>query len=77
MYGPTGVGVLIFGKADFDGTRSNIGGGTVDEVTADGYIKKNGVRSVEAGTPYVAGAHALGASLDFLRTSAAQTALEE
>lgn len=77
MYGPTGVGMLIFGKADFDGTRSNIGGGTVDEVTADGYIKKNGVRSVEAGTPDVAGAHALGASLDFLRTSAAQTALEE
>lgn len=66
MYGPMGVGVLISGAKRHYDVISRIGGGTVDDVSENGYRSRSGFSTVEAGTPDVAGVVAFGAALDYL-----------
>ena len=66
LYGPMGLGVLIPGNDAARDRAFRLGGGTVDEVTADGFTLKTAPESLEAGTPNVAGAVAFGAAIDYL-----------
>ena len=65
-YGPMGLGVLISGNDAARERAFRLGGGTVDEVTADGFTLRSAPESLEAGTPNVAGAVAFGAAIDYL-----------
>ncbi len=67
MLGPSGVGCLI-GRADLlrDEAPVYIGGGTVDEVRADGWTLRRSPHRHEAGTPAIEAAIGLGAAIDYL-----------
>jgi cysteine desulfurase / selenocysteine lyase len=66
MLGPTGTGVLW--------TRNEkllepllVGGGMIDDVSIDGYQRKEGYEGFEAGTPHISGGIGLGVAVDYLR----------
>lgn len=67
MLGPSGIGCLI-GRAELlrDEAPVYIGGGTVDEVHADGWTLRRSPHRHEAGTPAIEGAIGLGAAIDYL-----------
>lgn len=66
MLGPTGTGILWMQ----DGVISPliIGGGTVDDVTTEGYILTDGYRRFEGGTPNISGAIGLVRSVKYLES---------
>ena len=66
LYGPTGLGVLIAGSDGALDVTGRLGGGTVVEVTRNGYVKKTGAAGLEAGTPDAAGAYAFAKTLLYL-----------
>lgn len=67
MLGPSGIGCLI-GRAELlrDEAPVYIGGGTVDEVRADGWTLRRSPHRHEAGTPAIEGAIGLGVAIDYL-----------
>jgi cysteine desulfurase/selenocysteine lyase len=67
MLGPSGIGCLI-GRSELlrDEAPVYIGGGTVDEVRADGWTLRRSPHRHEAGTPAIEGAIGLGAAIDYL-----------
>jgi cysteine desulfurase/selenocysteine lyase len=67
MLGPSGIGCLI-GRAELlrDAEPIYIGGGTVDEVSADGWALRRSPHRHEAGTPAIEAAIGLGAAIDYL-----------
>ena len=67
MLAPAGVGVLSGSREALDALDpSNLGGGTVERVTREGFTLKSLPYRLEAGTPNVGGALGLGAALDVL-----------
>jgi cysteine desulfurase/selenocysteine lyase len=64
MLGPTGTGVLWMKTPDLEPLL--VGGGMVDQVTADGFTSAEGYEKYEAGTPNIAGGIGLGAAVDYL-----------
>lgn len=68
MYGPSGIGVL-YGKADklLHLKPILLGGGTVESVTADSQVDRPLPWKLEAGTPAIEAAIALGAAVDYLQ----------
>jgi cysteine desulfurase/selenocysteine lyase len=67
MLGPSGIGCLI-GRSELlrDGEPVYIGGGTVDEVRADGWTLRRSPHRHEAGTPAIESAIGFGAAIDYL-----------
>jgi cysteine desulfurase/selenocysteine lyase len=67
MLGPTGTGVLWM-RDTVDAVISPliIGGGTVDDVTAEGYILTSGYQQFEGGTPNISGAIGLAQAAKYL-----------
>jgi cysteine desulfurase/selenocysteine lyase len=67
MLGPTGTGVLWMRDA-VDAVISPlfIGGGTVDDVTTEGYTLTDGYRRFEGGTPNISGAIGLAQAVKYL-----------
>jgi selenocysteine lyase/cysteine desulfurase len=67
LLGPTGIGVL-YGRAEALSALAprDIGGGTVERVTASGYAWHAAPASLEAGTPNIAGALGLAEATRFL-----------
>ena len=67
MLGPTGTGVLWM-RDTVDAVISPliIGGGTVDDVTTDGYILTSGYQRFEGGTPNISGAIGLALAVKYL-----------
>lgn len=67
MLGPTGLGVL-YGKKELLEILSpvNLGGGMVDWVEFTDYKLRKIPHRYEAGTPHIAGAYGLAASIDYL-----------
>lgn len=67
MLGPSGIGCLI-GRSELlnDQAPVYIGGGTVDEVRADGWTLRRSPHRHEAGTPAIEAAIGLGAAIDYL-----------
>ncbi len=67
MLGPTGTGVLWM-RDTVDEVISPliIGGGTVDDVTAEGYILTSGYQRFEGGTPNISGAIGLAQAAKYL-----------
>jgi cysteine desulfurase/selenocysteine lyase len=67
MLGPTGTGVLWM-RDTVDAVISPliIGGGTVDDVTTDGYVLTSGYQRFEGGTPNISGAIGLAHAVKYL-----------
>ncbi len=67
MLGPTGTGVLWM-RDTVDAVISPliIGGGTVDDVTTDGYVLTSGYQRFEGGTPNISGAIGLEHAVKYL-----------
>jgi cysteine desulfurase/selenocysteine lyase len=67
MLGPTGTGVLWM-RDTVDAVISPliIGGGTVDDVTTDGYVLTSGYQRFEGGTPNISGAIGLAQAAKYL-----------
>jgi cysteine desulfurase/selenocysteine lyase len=67
MLGPTGTGVLWM-RDTMDAVISPliIGGGTVDDVTTDGYVLTSGYQRFEGGTPNISGAIGLAHAVKYL-----------
>jgi len=67
MLGPTGTGVLWM-RDTMDAVISPliIGGGTVDDVTTEGYTLTDGYRRFEGGTPNISGAIGLAQAAKYL-----------
>ncbi len=66
MLGPTGTGVLWMAEDTLEPLL--LGGGMIDEVTADGYLVASGYSKYEAGTPNIVGALGLRAAVKYLST---------
>jgi cysteine desulfurase/selenocysteine lyase len=67
MLGPTGTGVLWMRDAvDTVISPLFIGGGTVDDVTTEGYTLTDGYRRFEGGTPNISGAIGLAQAVKYL-----------
>jgi cysteine desulfurase / selenocysteine lyase len=67
MLGPTGTGVLwMRDTVDEIISPLIIGGGTVDDVTAEGYILTSGYQRFEGGTPNISGAIGLAQAAKYL-----------
>jgi cysteine desulfurase/selenocysteine lyase len=67
MLGPTGIGVLwMRDTVDVVISPLIIGGGTVDDVTTDGYILTSGYQRFEGGTPNISGAIGLAHAAKYL-----------
>ncbi len=68
MLGPTGTGVLWMRDTVVDSGISPliIGGGTVDDVTTEGYTLTDGYRRFEGGTPNISGAIGLAQAVKYL-----------
>lgn len=67
MLGPTGVGVLYVNGELIDTTEPLcIGGGTIEDVSLDGYQLAKSPMRFEAGTPPIAEAIGLAAAVDYL-----------
>jgi cysteine desulfurase/selenocysteine lyase len=64
MLGPTGTGVLWMKNAVLE--PSDVGGGMVEAVTAEGYTPAEGYQKYEAGTPNIAGGISLGVAAEYL-----------
>lgn len=70
LYGPTGIGILYGKRALLDSMPPFLGGGDmVNEVYLTHFTHKELPGKFEAGTPNVAGAIGLGASIDYLTTT--------
>ncbi len=69
MLGPTGVGTLyVKENAIEELVPSNIGGGSIIDVTSRDYLLTQGPTRYEAGTPPIAEAIGLGAAIDYLQS---------
>lgn len=69
MCGPTGIGILAIHPRRFDEAGPWMGGGEmIEQVTFEGSSFKGLPHRLEAGTPPIADAVALGAACDFLET---------
>jgi len=67
MLGPTGIGVLYVKEDKHDALEPLcIGGGSIEDVTSDGYELAKSPARFEAGTPPIAEAIGLGAAIDYL-----------
>lgn len=67
MLGPTGTGILwMRDMGDAGISPLIIGGGTVDDVTAEGYTLTDGYRRFEGGTPNISGAIGLAQAVRYL-----------
>ena len=66
MLGPTGTGILWM--QDEVISPLIIGGGTVDDVTTEGYILTDGYRRFEGGTPNISGAIGLAHAVKYLES---------
>ena len=67
MLGPTGTGVLwMRDTVDALVSPLMIGGGTVEDVTTDGYTLISGYQRFEGGTPNISGAIGLGRAVKYL-----------
>ncbi len=64
MLGPTGTGVLWMRDAEI--SPLIIGGGTVEDVTTEGYTLKGGYQRFEGGTPNISGAIGLDKAAKYL-----------
>ncbi|MDV2482233.1 aminotransferase class V-fold PLP-dependent enzyme [Methanoculleus sp. Wushi-C6] len=64
IFGPTGTGVLWMREALLE--PPVLGGGMVENVTAEGFVPADGYQRYEAGTPNVGGGIALGVAVDYL-----------
>lgn len=64
MLGPTGTGVLWMREESIEPLF--LGGGMIEEVTADGYRPSSGYQKYEAGTPNIAGSLGLRAAVKYL-----------
>lgn len=68
MCGPTGIGVLWGTKEHLTTLAPGLyGGGMINEVTLEGATWQNGSAKFEAGTPNIAGAIGLGATVSYLQ----------
>lgn len=68
LYGPTGIGVLCM-NGDWASTAvARLGGGMVEEVSVQGFVRAADARALEAGTPPIAQALGLEAALQYLST---------
>ncbi|MEM3693665.1 MAG: cysteine desulfurase [Candidatus Bathyarchaeia archaeon] len=68
MLAPTGIGSLYIRDEILEDIEPpSIGGGTIEEVTLEGYKLAPSPRRFEAGTPAIAEAIGLGASIDYLQ----------
>ncbi|MBS7628319.1 cysteine desulfurase [Candidatus Bathyarchaeota archaeon] len=68
MLGPTGIGCLYIREELLEEIEPLcIGGGTIEEVTSEGYKLALSPRRFEAGTPAIAEAIGLGAAVDYLQ----------
>ncbi|MEM2926447.1 MAG: cysteine desulfurase [Candidatus Bathyarchaeia archaeon] len=68
MLAPTGIGCLYIRDEILEDIEPpSIGGGTIEEVTLEGYKLAPSPRRFEAGTPAIAEAIGLGASIDYLQ----------
>jgi cysteine desulfurase/selenocysteine lyase len=77
MLAPTGIGCLYIRKELLDGIEPLcIGGGTIEEVTSEGYRLAPSPRRFEAGTPAIAEAIGLGAAIDYLQSIGMQAIAE-
>ncbi len=70
MFGPTGVGVL-YGKPGLIEKMQALapGGGTVEDVTPEGYTISPIPRHLEGGTPPIAGVIGLGAAVEWIESA--------
>jgi cysteine desulfurase / selenocysteine lyase len=66
MYGPTGLGIVMYDKKYIGLTPTRVGGGIVKDVTADGAIYFNDGSQFEAGTSNLDAIIGLDKLLDFL-----------
>ncbi|MDD2777409.1 MAG: cysteine desulfurase [Methanocellales archaeon] len=67
MLGPTGTGVLFIRMPLLESVEPlTIGGGTINDVSLEGYKLKENYERFEAGTPNVAGGIALGRAVEYL-----------
>lgn len=66
MLGPTGTGVLWMRNAVISPLL--LGGGTVDDVTTEGYTLTGGYQRFEGGTPGISGAIGLGQAVKYLES---------
>jgi len=66
MLGPTGTGIL-WTKDEKLLEPLMIGGGMINDASADGYQRKDGYEGFEAGTPHIAGGIGLGVAIDYLK----------
>ncbi|MDD2666436.1 MAG: cysteine desulfurase [Methanocellales archaeon] len=67
MLGPTGTGVLFMRMPLLESVEPlTIGGGTIDDVSLEGYKLKENYERFEAGTPNIAGGIALGRAVEYL-----------
>jgi cysteine desulfurase/selenocysteine lyase len=64
MLGPTGTGVLWMREPVLEPLV--VGGGSVEQVSADAYSLADGYARYEAGTPHIAGGIGLGRAVDYL-----------
>ncbi len=64
MLGPTGTGVLFMKTPCLEPLL--VGGGSVEQVTAEGYTLTDGYERYEAGTPNISGAIGLARAVDYL-----------
>lgn len=68
MLGPTGTGVLYIKASVMDQVEPlAIGGGTIRDVSADGYTLTDPWERYEPGTPNIAGGIGLGAAVDYIQ----------
>ncbi len=66
MLGPTGTGVLWIRDAAISPLM--LGGGTVEDVTTEGYTLTSGYQRFEGGTPNISGAIGLGQAVKYLES---------
>lgn len=68
MLGPSGTGFLFINNNAMDYLNPCLlGGGTVSDVTLEGFILAEGWEKYEAGTPNISGGIGLGAAVDYLK----------
>jgi len=70
LYGPMGIGVLAMREDWVQNSLGRLGGGMVEEVTAQGYVRIQDIHGLEAGTPPVAQALGLSCAIRYLQAHA-------
>ena len=68
MLGPTGTGVLWIKEGVEPLSPLMIGGGSVEQVSHEGYTLLSNYERYEAGTPHISGGIGLGAAVDYLNS---------